>query len=1031
MFTFGKTHIIRNIRRAALALLLGVFSVGAAGQGEASLGDEHDEFEQQDEIIGKFWSMAMQFQLDEAVAYLKENEQLFKIDKDLELQFNWCCSCILTLSGKYSEARPYVTSAISYLDSFVSELDAVADSSRIQDISSYLSCYYLAPKIDFGLGGSSDAFISGLKRAKSIYETLEDTQDVFYELVVKELKRYEDVAVFAEASKKYAAKDYRQAIPLLCKAIDVTKEYTPNDHSTLASWHHLLATAYSAIGEYQNAEKSYKAALYIFESYELQGEEGYRMALSKFGALYTILRNYEKADALVSKAKVLFEEVGDSSANYVQCLSYAAVIKNRLGRKTEAKELVDKAVSFARRNFLEAEAGLYGHGSDTLDSRFFSSADKARLRQGVFVNGTVNTYVGLLTNSSEIYMGLGLDSDAELTAKEAIRISDEYDLNLGHSFYNLGLLRFRDAKFSEAADYFLKAYEVSVDHGEKVASGFMAASVLFLLNDSRSIQFSSDVSTLQRQNIQDMFAFMGSGERAIYWKHYESRFPLLNLYIFESGDPKFFGSIYDNIMESKGLLLRTSNTIRDAILSSGNEKDIADFKRIGHLKRKLQTEADDSLRSNMTSEIEMLDKRLTQNVSAYANFASAKPVSWTDVRNALGRGDVAIEFTDIPVLSGADATETSTRYSALLLKKTYKHPHIIPLCPEARLAALAPEDYYETDSVYNLIWRPLEAELKGVENIYFAADGRLHTIGIEHVQTPDGDVFEDKFNVYRLSSTRLLVEGRANRKDANAVLYGGLSYDLGKDKLIAASHSSDYHPTAANRAFTPEDGRYGVKYLPGSLTEVQNIAQTFAAAPRLYVAEAGTEESFKALAGSNVDIIHLATHGFFWTSDEAEKRSYVSFLRGGERQQQSGPDNALLRSGLLFSGANIGLRGEDLPGDVEDGVLTALELADLNLGNVDMVVMSACESGLGEVSSEGVFGLQRGFKLAGANSLLMSLWKVDDAATQILMTTFYRNYLAGKSKQESLKLAQRELRNNPKYSSPDYWAAFILLDGLN
>ena len=101
----------------------------------------------------------------------------------------------------------------------------------------------------------------------------------------------------------------------------------------------------------------------------------------------------------------------------------------------------------------------------------------------------------------------------------------------------------------------------------------------------------------------------------------------------------------------------------------------------------------------------------------------------------------------------------------------------------------------------------------------------------------------------------------------------------------------------------------------------------------------------------------------------------------------------------------------------------------MNLGNVDMVVMSACQSGLGETSGEGVFGLQRGFKLAGANTLLMSLWKVDDEATKILMTEFYKNYLSGKTKRESLLLAQEILRKT--HPEPEYWAGFILLDALD
>lgn len=234
----------------------------------------------------------------------------------------------------------------------------------------------------------------------------------------------------------------------------------------------------------------------------------------------------------------------------------------------------------------------------------------------------------------------------------------------------------------------------------------------------------------------------------------------------------------------------------------------------------------------------------------------------------------------------------------------------------------------------------------------------------------------------------------------------------------------------ASRALSNDGLRYGVRYLPETLKEVEEISHKFPNNNRLITDITGTEESFKSLAGSSIDIIHLATHGFFWNEEEAQMRDYVTFLR--RRHYKVGDeDDALMRSGLLFSGANLGLRGESLPDDVEDGVLTALELSDLNLGNVDLVVMSAYDSGLGETSGEGVFGLQRGFKLAGANTLLMSLWKVDDTATRMLMTEFYRQYLSGKSKWESLKLAQRSLRNTSEYSNPEYWAAFILLDGLN
>ena len=153
-------------------------------------------------------------------------------------------------------------------------------------------------------------------------------------------------------------------------------------------------------------------------------------------------------------------------------------------------------------------------------------------------------------------------------------------------------------------------------------------------------------------------------------------------------------------------------------------------------------------------------------------------------------------------------------------------------------------------------------------------------------------------------------------------------------------------------------------------------------------------------------------------------------------------ERALVRSGLLFSGANHALNGNPIKGGIDDGVLTAKELANIDFRKLNLAVLSACQSGLGDVTGEGVFGMQRGFKKAGARTLLMSLWKVDDKATAILMREFYHNLIIGKSKYEALRNAQKYLRNyqevnedmsnkkTKKYSSPYYWAAFVLLDAI-
>ena len=134
----------------------------------------------------------------------------------------------------------------------------------------------------------------------------------------------------------------------------------------------------------------------------------------------------------------------------------------------------------------------------------------------------------------------------------------------------------------------------------------------------------------------------------------------------------------------------------------------------------------------------------------------------------------------------------------------------------------------------------------------------------------------------------------------------------------------------------------------------------------------------------------------------------------------------LQRSGLLLAGGNKAWKGEAIPEGVEDGVLTAAEISSLDLSRCDVVVLSACETGLGEITDEGVFGLQRAFKNAGVNTIIMSLWEVDDQATSLMMQTFYSNLVKGKSKRDSFSAAQNEVRK--KYADPRYWAAFIMLD---
>jgi len=809
--------------------------------------------------------------------------------------------------------------------------------------------------------------------------------------------------IISKADSLDAAASWGDAAKLYLEIANATQ----NNPIAKATLQEMAAMNYINMEDFQPAEELLLNNLQLLENHKKT--KSYRRTLSQLTNLYNAIHNYSKAKHFAVEAKFWYEDALDFSRGYILCLHRCATRERGNNNYFLALLLEDVALQELYRN------NTFGIISGDATSRNLFLAD-------------------LLSSAALHYNQFGFRKDAYTNIETAIGIAESNNLDASPYYNNMADLCIANRDFDKAVLSGGKAYKLSKNDNNKSQIGTTLCLSQFLARQPISNRVLVESSQYLQALVNKTFSFTSMDERENFWAYFEYHFPMLNLLSYQSGDTDLNGLIFNNILVEKGLLLRTANKLRDQILKVGSHNDLQMYDHLLQLRELLPSLTIKEAES-VQSEIDRLDKHLTRKFSSYANFTNSIAATWTDIQSKLNDNDMAIEFYNIPEVKwNEDYSDVGGkyRYCAITLRKGYEIPHIIPLFTEELLQSFERDELYDTDTMYRLIWEPLETELKGIQNIYFAADRDLHKIGIEYALCPDNSRISDKYNLYRLSSTRVLLEDKKEDKEKyHAVLYGGLRYDVDKDVLIAESRSGDYHPTSTSRAFIGDNTRYGVEYLPGTLKEVNEIAANFTNNPRLITDINGTEESFKSLAGSSVNIIHLATHGFFWTEENAQKRDYVSFLNQHNDIKQNEEDWALLRSGLFLSGANIGLKGESLPDDVEDGVLTALELSNMNLGHVDMVVMSACESGLGETSGEGVFGLQRGFKLAGANTLLMSLWKVDDTATQLLMTDFYRNYLSGKSKQESLKLAQHSLRNNPDYSDPEYWAAFILLDGLN
>lgn len=407
-------------------------------------------------------------------------------------------------------------------------------------------------------------------------------------------------------------------------------------------------------------------------------------------------------------------------------------------------------------------------------------------------------------------------------------------------------------------------------------------------------------------------------------------------------------------------------------------------------------------------------------------------ICWQDVQNSLHEGQMAIEFVSI-------SSNDSLVYYALTIKPKFQYPKMIRLFESNKLKTINPITLYDSLTLYNLIWKPLDKELDSVNTIYFSPDKDIHNIAIESAMTPKGQRISDCYDIHRLSSTREIAKINENGYPKTVVLYGGLDYFADSCDIIAANKVNgvfDKGASCHSERIIVNDNSGTVGNLIGSGREVNSIATILSPeySCQLFTGQLGTEESFKALSGDNFGIIHISTHGYYWSESTFNNRKSQNKIRIADKDLTTEEDKALMCTGLYFAGVNTTLAGEKLPVYLDDGILTAQEISELDLNGTDMVVLSACQTGLGDLKDDGVFGLQRGFKKAGVKSILMSLWKVDDNATELLMVEFYRNYLAGIGKTQSLKNAQKFVREytdvegNRIYEHPYYWAGFIMLD---
>jgi CHAT domain-containing protein len=375
-----------------------------------------------------------------------------------------------------------------------------------------------------------------------------------------------------------------------------------------------------------------------------------------------------------------------------------------------------------------------------------------------------------------------------------------------------------------------------------------------------------------------------------------------------------------------------------------------------------------------------------------------------------------------------------TRYVALILTpETKSGPELVTLengddleNRYGRYYQNAIKQKLEDPYSYNQFWKPIQAKLTGIKKVYFSPDGVYNFMNPSTFFNPATKKYlldELEIAVVNNTSDILTVRPKGNLK--KATLIGFPEYNKknnGPQGQVNLSSDVDYRAITSDSTSTRFMSGSVVSELPGTKVEVNGIESILQRGQfevtKLMMTDA-TEERVKTL--HSPDILHIATHGFFM-NELSGMTDAGRGITGVTAQKLS--QNPLLRSGLLLAGAGHTIaKGKD-DNAREDGILTAYEAMNLDLQNTELVVLSACETGLGQLKNgEGVYGLNRAFRAAGAKSVLMSLWKVDDQATQQLMTEFYNAWLKGDSKGQAFRKAQLKLRE--KYSHPYYWGAFL------
>ncbi len=788
-----------------------------------------------------------------------------------------------------------------------------------------------------------------------------------------------------------------------------------------------LGLLYATMGRYNVASEYTTEALSIREKTLGKNSKAYASSLNNNAVLFQETARYNEAEKYFQDALAAVKQVlGEQSQEYAIVLNNEAIFFSKIGRYEQAIEKLKTSIAILdqqKKNNLRNTVGFQSNLALLYQKTGkFTEAETIYLKLEKALKSQSNNpfYAGILDNLALLYIQMDKLDKVEGYFKQSAQVyKDRFgdqNPNYAKVLNDLGNFYRMQERFAESEQTLIESLTIRTNtldgnHPDHVKSE-EDLGILYWKKGDLAKAYSNLQSAMNKSLdfVNRYFPPMSEAEKTKYWDILQPRFQRFYNYCLDAHatNPAIVQDMYNYQIATKALLLNSTNKIKSAIFASGNTELIKDYTAWLDKKEALAryySLSKEDLKDqkidlpSLEQEANTMERSLSQRSGDFSQGYAAEKISFEKIASLLGDNEAVVELIRIRSFN-KDFTNDS-KYAALVLTKNLPEPKLIVLDKgnqlETRYAKFyrnAIQQKIADQYSYDQFWARIEPALTGKKIIYLSLDGVYNQINLNTMKKTGGDFVINRFD--------LAIIG--NSKD-----------------LIALKNAKP--STSKKEAFLlgfPNYGGDNIASLPGTKIEVEGISKILKTAgyqTSLSEQNEATESKIKSIKGSA--LVHIATHGYFLQDAESG---------GVGVDSENAKNNPLLRSGLLLAGAAKTMSGEVLPNleSNDNGVLTAYEAMNLNLNGTDLIVLSACETGLGDVrAGEGVYGLQRSFIVAGAKAMVMSLWKVDDVATQALMTNFYTNLSKGGSKLKAFKQAQLQLML--KYKEPYYWGAFVMI----